>query len=60
MRWSLETKFHARHYTINIRKTTKNCFSRKPKLDAYLLPCVFSNDNEREDEAIKKYPTIII
>lgn len=60
MRWSLETKFHARHFRI---KTIKNkgiwCY-RNPVIDAYLLPWIFSNDSEREDEAIEKCPTIIV
>jgi len=30
------------------------------KIDAYLLPCVFSNDNAWEEEAIVRCPTVIL
>jgi hypothetical protein len=61
MKWSLVHKFHARHHRIKTVSKDKFLGCRSSAtLDAYMLPCVFSNDETREDEAIKKCPTIII
>lgn len=61
MKWSLVQKFHARHHRIKTVSKRKflGCKS-SATLDAYLLPCLFSNDEAREEEAILKCPTIII
>ena len=61
MRWSLVNKFHSRHYTLSLSEK-RRCFKiiKPPILDLYLLPCLFSNDSRREDDAIKQCPTIII
>ena len=54
-------KFHSRHYSLNLGEKIRCLKLRKsPSLDLYLLPCLFSNDSRREDDAIKQCPTIII
>ena len=61
MRWSLINKFHARHYEIPINKTRRWWRLWKPiKIDTYLLPCLYSDDFEKEDEAIENCPTVIL
>ena len=60
MRWSLINKFHARHYSIPVEMPKKWIICKPPVIDAYLLPCLYSNDEFKEDEAIKNCPTIII
>jgi hypothetical protein len=61
MKWSLVQKFHARHHRIKAVSKAKflGCKS-SATLDAYLLPCLFSNDEVRENEAILNWPTVII
>ena len=61
MRWSLINKFHARQYTIPTSESRKCLNLWKPaEIDVYLLPWLFSNDFEKEDEAIENCPTVII